>query len=71
MSTTNLPVDDRTSLSLRLSSLQYIVTGAFLLLAVALGVAARAFAVERYSWDDIARRLEEIYARALAGRRAA
>ena len=29
---------------------------------VAMGVAARALAVERYSWDDIARRLEEIYA---------
>ncbi len=38
---------------------------------VAMGVAARALAVERYSWDDIARRLEEIYARALAGRHAA
>ena len=31
---------------------------------VAMGFAARALAVERYSWDDIARRLEEIYASA-------
>jgi glycosyltransferase involved in cell wall biosynthesis len=28
---------------------------------VEMGRAARALAIERYSWDDIARRLEEIY----------
>jgi phosphatidylinositol alpha-mannosyltransferase len=40
---------------------------------VALGAAARRLAVERYSWSDIARRLEVVYERALAngGRRAA
>jgi phosphatidylinositol alpha-mannosyltransferase len=32
----------------------------------ALGTAARTLAVERYSWDDIARRLVEIYERAAA-----
>jgi phosphatidyl-myo-inositol alpha-mannosyltransferase len=32
----------------------------------ALGAAARTLAVERYSWDDIARRLVEIYGRASA-----
>ena len=39
----------------------------------AMGAAARALAIERYSWPDIARRLEAIYERALArdGRRAA
>jgi len=40
---------------------------------VALGAAARRLAVDRYSWSDIARRLEVVYERALAngGRRAA
>jgi glycosyltransferase involved in cell wall biosynthesis len=40
---------------------------------VALGTAARRLAVDRYSWSDIARRLEVVYERALAngGRRAA
>jgi phosphatidylinositol alpha-mannosyltransferase len=33
---------------------------------VAMGRAARALAVERYSWDDVARRLEEIYERVCA-----
>jgi glycosyltransferase involved in cell wall biosynthesis len=32
----------------------------------AMGAAARTLAVERYSWADIARRLELIYDRALA-----
>ena len=40
---------------------------------VAMGAAARALAIERYAWSDIARRLEGIYERAVArdGRRAA
>ena len=40
---------------------------------VAMGRAARALAIERYSWSDIARRLEGIYERAVAadGSRAA
>jgi phosphatidyl-myo-inositol alpha-mannosyltransferase len=40
---------------------------------VALGAAARRLAVDRYSWSDIAQRLEVVYERALAngGRRAA
>ncbi len=39
----------------------------------AMGAAARTLAIERYSWGDIARRLEGIYERAIAanGRRAA
>ena len=39
----------------------------------AMGAAARALAIERYSWSDVARRLEQIYEGALAreGRRAA
>ena len=37
---------------------------------VAMGVAARALAVERYAWSDIARRLEGIYERAIATDRA-
>ena len=40
---------------------------------VAMGAAARAVAIQRYSWADIARRLEGIYERAIAreGRRVA
>jgi phosphatidylinositol alpha-mannosyltransferase len=41
---------------------------------VAMGAAARSLAVERYAWEDIARRLEAIYLRLVgevAGRRAA
>jgi phosphatidylinositol alpha-mannosyltransferase len=40
---------------------------------VAMGVAARSLAVERYAWSDIARRLEVVYERAIErdGRRAA
>ena len=39
----------------------------------AMGAAARALAVERYSWADVARRLEDVYERATAqsGRKAA
>jgi phosphatidyl-myo-inositol alpha-mannosyltransferase len=37
---------------------------------VAMGAAARTLAVERYSWGDIARRLEGIYERVTAGERA-
>ena len=36
---------------------------------VAMGIAARALAIERYAWADIARRLEGIYERAIAGDR--
>jgi glycosyltransferase involved in cell wall biosynthesis len=39
-----------------------------------MGAAARALALERYAWPDIARRLEEVYARLVPdaeGRRAA
>ncbi len=36
---------------------------------VAMGTAARALAIERYAWADIARRLEGIYERALASDR--
>jgi phosphatidylinositol alpha-mannosyltransferase len=35
---------------------------------VAMGVAARALALERYAWSDIARRLEGIYERTVAGK---
>jgi glycosyltransferase involved in cell wall biosynthesis len=40
---------------------------------VAMGHAARALAIDRYAWPDIARRLEGIYERAIdfSGRRAA
>ncbi len=34
---------------------------------VAMGVAARALAIDRYAWSDIARRLEGIYERVIAG----
>jgi phosphatidyl-myo-inositol alpha-mannosyltransferase len=34
---------------------------------VAMGRAARTLAEERYSWEDVARRLEELYVRATAG----
>ena len=34
---------------------------------VAMGAAARALAIERYAWSDIARRLEGIYERVIAG----
>jgi phosphatidylinositol alpha-mannosyltransferase len=37
----------------------------------ALGEGARTLAIERYSWDDIARRLVEIYELVIAGRRQA
>ena len=33
---------------------------------VAMGRAARALAVERYSWNDVARRLEGLYEQAAA-----
>ena len=33
---------------------------------VAMGRAARALAVERYAWNDVARRLEELYEKAAA-----
>jgi phosphatidylinositol alpha-mannosyltransferase len=36
---------------------------------VAMGAAARVHAIERYAWADIARRLEGIYERAIAGDR--
>ena len=34
---------------------------------VAMGVSARALAIDRYAWGDIARRLEGIYERVIAG----
>jgi glycosyltransferase involved in cell wall biosynthesis len=62
-----------TAIAVRPNDESALVEGVERLLAdeprrAAMGAAARRLAVERYSWPDVARRLEAVYERVAGGR---